>query len=81
VVRPRLFFVKMDIKAAFDTIKQDKALRVIENLLDSDYDYVLMMYSLLLPPASEASQRSARRLFKTRAVIDGELPHPAGTHD
>lgn len=63
----------MDIKAAFDTIKQDRVLRVIENLLDKDHDYLLMMYSLLLPPASEASQRSARRLFKTRAVVDSEL--------
>lgn len=32
--RPRLYFVKMDIKSAFDTIKQDKMLEIIENLLD-----------------------------------------------
>jgi hypothetical protein len=30
-----------------------------------------MLYCLLLPPASEASQGSARRLFKQRAVLDG----------
>jgi len=33
-VRPKLFFVKMDIKAAFDTIKQDKVLQVVEKMLD-----------------------------------------------
>jgi hypothetical protein len=30
-----------------------------------------MLYCLLLPPASKASQGSARRLFKQRAVLDG----------
>jgi len=60
----------MDIRAAFDTIKQDKVLSVISSLLDDNYDYLLMLYSLLLPPASKASQGSARRLFKTRAVLD-----------
>ena len=32
--RPKLYFVKMDIKAAFDTIKQDKMLEVVSSLLD-----------------------------------------------
>jgi hypothetical protein len=31
---PKLYFVKMDIKAAFDTIKQDKMLEVVSSLLD-----------------------------------------------
>lgn len=70
--RPRLYFVKMDIKAAFDTIKQDSVLRVIDTLLEQDWGYALVQYCLLLPPASEASQGSSRRLFKTRAVIEGE---------
>jgi hypothetical protein len=33
-VRPPLYFVKVDIKAAFDTIKQDKMLKIVEELLD-----------------------------------------------
>ena len=33
-VRPRLYFVKMDIRAAFDTIKQDRMLEIIADLLD-----------------------------------------------
>jgi hypothetical protein len=31
-----------------------------------------MLYCLLLPPASKASQGSARRIFKTRALVNGE---------
>lgn len=61
----------MDIRAAFDTINQNKVLQVISDLLDEDYDYLLVLYSLLLPPASQASQGSSRRLFKTRAMVDG----------
>jgi len=34
VLSPRLFFVKLDIKAAFDTIRQDKMLGVVSALLD-----------------------------------------------
>jgi telomerase reverse transcriptase len=59
----------MDIRAAFDTIKQKKVLQVVERLLDENHDYCLMMYALLLPPASKGSQASARRLYKTRAVV------------
>ena len=29
-----MYFVKMDIKAAFDTIRQDKMIEIVENLLD-----------------------------------------------
>lgn len=32
--RPSLYFVKMDIKAAFDTIKQNKMLDIISRVLD-----------------------------------------------
>lgn len=34
MIRPRLFFVKMDIKAAFDTIKQDRIMDIITSFLD-----------------------------------------------
>lgn len=80
----------MDIKAAFDTINQDRMLQVVSNLLDvvstliqvcaragltgQDHDYCLMLYCLLLPPASKASQGSSRRLFKQRALLDGKSP-------
>jgi hypothetical protein len=34
LVSPKLYFVKMDITAAFDSIKQDKMLEVVSNFLD-----------------------------------------------
>ncbi|WWC92913.1 uncharacterized protein L201_007875 [Kwoniella dendrophila CBS 6074] len=79
---PKLYFVKMDIKAAFDTIKQDKMIEVVSSLLDKyqNHDYCLMLYCLLLPPASKASQGAARRLFKSKAVIDGHLASSFGEH-
>lgn len=33
-IRPKLYFVKMDVAAAFDTIKQDKLIEVIGELLE-----------------------------------------------
>ena len=89
IYSPRLYFVKMDIIAAFDTIKQDKMLDIVSRILEKvkrlprdktdlnqNHDYCLMLYCLLLPPASQASQASAtRRIFKTRAVLDGERYH------
>ncbi|WVF68547.1 hypothetical protein IAT40_003315 [Kwoniella sp. CBS 6097] len=70
---PRLYFVKMDIKAAFDTIKQDRMIEIVSDMLDKNHDYCLMLYCLLLPPASKASQGTARRLFKSRATVDNHL--------
>nr|XP_019043423.1 hypothetical protein I302_08000 [Kwoniella bestiolae CBS 10118]OCF22353.1 hypothetical protein I302_08000 [Kwoniella bestiolae CBS 10118] len=77
---PKLYFVKMDIKAAFDTIKQDKMIQVVSDLLDKNHDYCLMLYCLLLPPASKASQGASRRLFKSRAVVDDHLASSFGEH-
>ncbi|OCF77899.1 hypothetical protein I204_01902 [Kwoniella mangroviensis CBS 8886] len=77
---PKLYFVKMDIKAAFDTIKQDKMIQVVSDLLDQNHDYCLMLYCLLLPPASKASQGASRRLFKSRAVVDAHIASSFGEH-
>lgn len=32
--RPRLYFAKMDMQSAFDTVKQDKMLEVMERILE-----------------------------------------------
>ncbi|WRT69587.1 uncharacterized protein IL334_006576 [Kwoniella shivajii] len=77
---PKLHFVKMDIKAAFDTIKQDKMIQIVSSLLDKNNDYCLMLYCLLLPPASKASQGASRRLFKARAVVDDQLANSFSEH-
>lgn len=33
VPRPKLYFVKVDVRAAYDTIKQDKLLQIVDALL------------------------------------------------
>lgn len=33
--RPQLYFVKADVKACFDTINQEKLLRLLQKMLDS----------------------------------------------
>ncbi|KAK4689413.1 telomerase reverse transcriptase, partial [Tremellales sp. Uapishka_1] len=70
---PKLYFVKTDIKAAFDTIKQEKMMDIVTEILDKNHDYCLMLYCLLLPPPSDASAGAARRLFKSRAIVNDEL--------
>lgn len=40
---PRLFFVKMDIRAAFDTIKQDKMLKIVDGLLSKVWRLALLL--------------------------------------
>ncbi|WVR08145.1 hypothetical protein IAU60_005191 [Kwoniella sp. DSM 27419] len=77
---PHLYFVKMDIKAAFDTIKQDKMLDIVSTMMDKNHDYCIMLYCLLLPPASKASQNTARRLFKPRAMVDDHRSTTFGDH-
>ncbi|WWC73585.1 uncharacterized protein I206_107557 [Kwoniella pini CBS 10737] len=77
---PNLYFVKMDIKSAFDTIKQGKMIDVVSNLLDKNHDYCVMLYCLLLPPASQASHGASRRLFKSRAVVDDHIVSTFGGH-
>ncbi|WWC65948.1 uncharacterized protein I303_108570 [Kwoniella dejecticola CBS 10117] len=77
---PKLYFVKMDIKAAFDTIKQDKMIDVVSRLLDKNHDYCVMLHCLLLPPASKASHGASRRLFKSKAVLDDHVVSSFGEH-
>ncbi|ODO06884.1 hypothetical protein I350_04244 [Cryptococcus amylolentus CBS 6273] len=74
---PKLYFVKMDIKAAFDTIKQDRVLEIVEEILDQDHDYCIMMYGALLPPGNENRSKAPRKLYRSKAVADREdMLHP-----
>ena len=36
VYRPKLYFVKLDIQACFDTINQDRLLQILESILQDD---------------------------------------------
>ncbi|BEJ01730.1 hypothetical protein CcaverHIS631_0604120 [Cutaneotrichosporon cavernicola] len=65
---PRLYFAKMDMQSAFDTVKQGKLLEVMEYILEKNHEYALALHCILLPPASKVSQGIPRKLFKTRAA-------------
>ncbi|KAL7424993.1 Telomerase reverse transcriptase [Cryptotrichosporon argae] len=73
---PRLYFAKMDIKAAFDTIEQDKMVRVVERLM-ADKSYWTGQYAVVLPPGAKGSGE-ARRLYKMKAVGADALWQRAG---
>ncbi|OXH32063.1 telomerase reverse transcriptase [Cryptococcus neoformans] len=65
---PQLYFIKTDIKAAFDSIKQDKMLEMLEDMLRQSSEYRVILYSVLLPPGHIAYQGTSKRLFKSRAI-------------
>ncbi|WVQ79296.1 hypothetical protein IAT38_001393 [Cryptococcus sp. DSM 104549] len=77
---PKLYFVKMDIKAAFDSINQEKMLEIVEKMLDADDDYTIMSYALLLPPGSGAYAGTVKNLYKSLAIPDGYLTKPFSDH-
>lgn len=67
---PKLYFVKVDVKSAFDSIDQDKLLGVLEEILRNDTagDYVTTRYSQVLPPTGRAPL-----LWNKRAVPRNEI--------
>ncbi|KIY34721.1 telomerase reverse transcriptase [Cryptococcus gattii E566] len=65
---PQLYFIKTDIKAAFDSIKQDKMLKILEDMLRQSSEYRIILYSVLLPPGHRAYQGTSKRLFKSKAI-------------
>ncbi|WVN86882.1 uncharacterized protein L203_102056 [Cryptococcus depauperatus CBS 7841] len=70
---PRLHFVKMDIQTAFDTIKQDKMLGIVEKILSENEQYCIMLFALLLPSGSNAYQGTSKKLFRLKAVPETDV--------
>lgn len=65
---PQLYFAKVDITAAFDTIRQKKLFEVIKNVLQED-EYMIQRYALLYPSAGRV-----RREFVKKARPSGDYP-------
>ncbi|KAL8280819.1 hypothetical protein RQP46_006823 [Phenoliferia psychrophenolica] len=57
---PKLYFVKVDVKACFDTIKQDKVLEIIESVLKQK-SYVVQKYSQVTCPSGRVSKKWPRQ--------------------
>lgn len=53
---PKLYFVKVDVKACFDTIKQDKLLEIVEQLFSQDA-YRIQKYGRVISAAGRVSKK------------------------
>ncbi|PFH53166.1 hypothetical protein AMATHDRAFT_39050 [Amanita thiersii Skay4041] len=66
---PKLYFVKLDVQACFDTITQVELLKIIERIL-SDDKYMIQRYG-----RAEISHDRVKRMFVKRAIKEDEYPH------
>ncbi|GAA5915420.1 hypothetical protein JCM6882_001418 [Rhodosporidiobolus microsporus] len=64
---PPLYFVKVDVRACYDTIQQDKLLEIVEDVL-SETVYWIQKYSRVTPFGQTAGKQ-----FKRQACTDGDL--------
>ncbi|KAF7374776.1 Telomerase reverse transcriptase [Mycena sanguinolenta] len=66
---PKLYFVKVDVQACFDTIPQQKLLEILRELISED-SYMIQRYGKV---ASEAG--NVKRHYVQRAIPEDEHPH------
>ncbi|CEL53334.1 Telomerase reverse transcriptase OS=Bos taurus GN=TERT PE=3 SV=2 [Rhizoctonia solani AG-1 IB] len=66
---PKLYFVKLDVRACFDTIDQDKLLQILRHTL-TQKAYMVRKFSQL-----QFSTGQPRRSFRKRAVPDWDHTH------
>ncbi|BGP56240.1 hypothetical protein JCM8202_005757 [Rhodotorula sphaerocarpa] len=64
---PELYFVKVDVRACYDTIQQDKLLDIVEDVLEETV-YWIQRYTQISPLAG-----MSLKSFKRVACTDGEL--------
>lgn len=68
---PKLYFVKVDIRACFDTIQQEKILQVIDSTLAED-QYVIRKYGQICLDLTQDGK--VIKQFKRQAYPSDELP-------
>jgi telomerase reverse transcriptase len=83
-IRPKLYFVKVDVQACFDTIEQSKLLQILRDVL-SEVWYASAVFGLpsinllqdnyVLPRFGQVMQVAGRvkRKFSMKALPDGKL--------
>lgn len=74
---PQMYFVKLDIKACFDTIPQKKLLSLIAELV-SEESYNVSKHIEFQPPACNTQQRKPTRRFMSRAAPAMQPQHLPG---
>jgi len=68
---PDLYFVKVDIRACFDSIQQDKILEVINRVFSEDH-YVIQKYAKMI--TLKTGPQKTFRQFKRQAYPSDEVP-------
>ncbi|PLW52927.1 hypothetical protein PCANC_05728 [Puccinia coronata f. sp. avenae] len=68
---PKLYFVKVDIRACFDSIQQEKMLEVINRLFSEDH-YVIQKYAKMI--SLKTGPQKTFRQFKRQAYPSDEVP-------
>ncbi|CAD6892531.1 unnamed protein product [Tilletia caries] len=58
--RPHLYFVKVDVQAAFDTIEQGKLLAIVRKLLTGD-DYLIQRFTEVMPTGGKIKKNYMKR--------------------
>ncbi|KAI5122895.1 hypothetical protein M0805_007573 [Coniferiporia weirii] len=66
---PKLYFVKVDVQACFDTIEQDKLLGILKALISEDA-YMVQKYGQIIPTFGKA-----KRTYIRKALPEYEHPH------
>ncbi|CAK5268459.1 unnamed protein product [Mycena citricolor] len=66
---PKLYFVKVDVQACFDTIPQRKLLEILRNILSED-KYLIHRYAKVAPEVG-----NVKRTYMQTAVPGSEYPH------
>lgn len=65
---PKLYFVKVDVQACFDTIEQSTLLNILKDLMSED-NYIIQKYGQIAPVAGKI-----RRVYTKKAYPDDEHP-------
>ncbi|KAJ8072353.1 Telomerase reverse transcriptase [Marasmius tenuissimus] len=66
---PKLYFVKVDVQACFDTIDQTKLLEILRDLISED-SYAIQRYTQISPALS-----SSKTMYRKQAWPDAMHPH------
>ncbi|KAK0567588.1 hypothetical protein OC844_000171 [Tilletia horrida] len=64
--QPRLYFVKVDVQAAFDSIEQGKLLNIVRRILSGE-EYLIQRFAEIMPAGGKVKKN-----FVKRACLDSE---------
>ena len=72
LLRPELYFVKVDVKSCFDTIKQDKLLALVEDILSEVNRWFLSLSFIIIYTESSCYRSDSvlhPKLLASRSIL------------